>query len=254
MLDLVLHGFIKLNFYEGRLMNHIPQHIAIIMDGNGRWAKKRYLPRIAGHVRGVNAFKKIVNYCDSIGVKQLTVFAFGRENWNRPQQEVTFLMRLILKRLAKELDELHNKNVQIRFIGDKSRLNPELQQKIIQSEQKTARNFGLNLNICVDYSGQYDIIQAVNQIIASGTNEPITEADLAKYLLTAGLANPELLIRTSGESRLSNFMLWQIAYSELYFTDCYWPDFSNAELDKAIEWYNSRERRFGKISEQLLPT
>lgn len=232
-------------------MNEIPQHIAIIMDGNGRWAKKRFLPRVAGHVKGVNALKKIVNHCDSIGVKQLTVFAFGRENWNRPKEEVSFLMRLIIKRLNKELDELHSKNAIIRFIGDKSRLNQELIASIKDAEAKTRANTGLNFNICVDYSGQYDIIQAVNRIITERITEPINEETFSQYLLINTTPNPELVIRTSGESRISNFLLWQIAYSELYFTPTYWPDFSPSELDMAINWYNNRERRFGKTSEQL---
>ncbi len=232
-------------------MNNIPQHIAIIMDGNGRWAKKKFLPRVAGHVKGAATLKKIVTHCDSLGVKHLTVFAFGRENWNRPQSEVSFLMRLMLKRLEKELNELHERNGVIRFIGDRSRISAELLAKINQAEQKTLNNTGINFNICVDYSGQYDIIQAVNQLILSGRTQPITKEEFAKLLLTKDMPNPELMIRTSGESRISNFMLWQVAYSELYFSDCFWPDFGPAELDKAIAWYNARERRFGKISEQL---
>lgn len=232
-------------------MKQIPQHIAIIMDGNGRWAKKRFLPRVAGHVRGVNTLKKIVTHCDTLGVKNLTVFAFGRENWNRPQSEVSFLMKLMLKRLAKELDELHHKNAVIRFLGDRSRLNQEFLEKVITAEALTARNDGLNFNICVDYSGQYDILQAVNRIINEHPGRSIDDELLNSYLLTAGLPPPELLIRTSGECRISNFMLWQSAYSEMYFTPVFWPDFSPHELDKAIDWYNDRERRFGKISEQL---
>jgi undecaprenyl diphosphate synthase len=232
-------------------MKQIPQHIAIIMDGNGRWAKKRFLPRVAGHVKGVNSLKKIVTHCNDLGVKYLTVFAFGRENWNRPQNEVSFLMRLIFKRLNKELDELHSKNARIKFIGDRSRINCELLASVMAAEDKTKQNTGLNFSICLDYSGQYDIIQAVNKIIAEQPQTSINEETLSNYLLTNGMPNPELVIRTSGESRISNFMLWQLAYSELYFSDIYWPDFSPAELERAIEWYNNRERRFGKISEQI---
>lgn len=232
-------------------MNKIPQHIAMIMDGNGRWAKKRFLPRVAGHVKGVSALKKIVDYCDKIGVKYLTVFAFGRENWNRPQSEVSFLMRLMIKRLNHEINELHQKNAQIRFIGDRARLSKEFLTSIEQAEQKTASNNGLVFNICVDYSGEFDIIQAVNKIIEDKLETPINEEIFAKYLLTNGSPNPELVIRTSGECRISNFMLWQLAYSEIYFSQVFWPDFSPNELDKAIDWYNNRERRFGKISEQL---
>lgn len=232
-------------------MNKIPQHIAMIMDGNGRWAKKRFLPRVAGHVKGVSALKKIVDYCDKIGVKYLTVFAFGRENWNRPQSEVSFLMRLMIKRLNHEINELYQKNAQIRFIGDRARLSKEFLTSIEQAEQKTASNNGLVFNICVDYSGEFDIIQAVNKIIEDKLETPINEEIFAKYLLTNGSPNPELVIRTSGECRISNFMLWQLAYSEIYFSQVFWPDFSPNELDKAIDWYNNRERRFGKISEQL---
>lgn len=245
----MLKRHIKLE--RNSLMNKIPQHIAMIMDGNGRWAKKRFLPRVAGHVKGVSALKKIVDYCDKIGVKYLTVFAFGRENWNRPQSEVSFLMRLMIKRLNHEINELHQKNAQIRFIGDRARLSKEFLTSIEQAEQKTASNNGLVFNICVDYSGEFDIIQAVNKIIEDKLETPINEEIFAKYLLTNGSPNPELVIRTSGECRISNFMLWQLAYSEIYFSQVFWPDFSPNELDKAIDWYNNRERRFGKISEQL---
>ena len=228
-----------------------PKHIAIIMDGNGRWAKRRFLPRVAGHVKGVNTLKRIVVHCDAIGVKHLTVFAFGRENWNRPQAEVSFLMKLMLKRLQKELTEMHERNAIIKFIGDKSRLNDALLNEITHSENLTANNSGLHFNICLDYSGQYDILQAVNQIIAEKRTTPLNEEEFASYLLTKEQPAPELLIRTSGESRISNFMLWQIAYTEIYLSDLCWPDFDANALDKAIEWYNSRERRFGKTSEQL---
>lgn len=229
----------------------IPNHIAIIMDGNGRWAKRRFLPRVAGHVKGVNTLKKMVIHCDAIGVKHLTVFAFGRENWNRPQSEVSFLMKLMLKCLQKELAEMHERNAIIKFIGDRSRLNDQLLKEINHSEHLTANNSGLHFNICLDYSGQYDILQAVNRIITEKRTSQISEAEFANYLLTNGQPAPELLIRTSGESRISNFMLWQIAYTEIFLSELCWPDFDTTALDKAIEWYNSRERRFGKTSEQL---
>lgn len=232
-------------------MDQIPIHIGIIMDGNGRWAKKRFLPRVFGHVRGVSALKKTIMYCNDIGVKYLTVFAFGRENWQRPNSEVNFLMKLMLKKLNHELSELHAKNARIRFIGDRSRLNKQLLDSIVYAELQTQNNKGLQFNVCLDYSGQYDIVQAVNRIIKEGKHENINEEILASYLLTHDQPAPELIIRTSGECRLSNFMLWQAAYSELYFTKLFWPDFSPQELDKAIEWYNNRERRFGQISEQL---
>ncbi|RTK99249.1 MAG: di-trans,poly-cis-decaprenylcistransferase [Proteobacteria bacterium] len=232
-------------------MDQIPIHIGIIMDGNGRWAKKRFLPRVFGHVRGVSALKKTIMHCNDIGVKHLTVFAFGRENWQRPNSEVNFLMKLMLKKLNHELSELHAKNARIRFIGDRSRLNKQLLDSIIYAESQTQKNTGLQFNVCLDYSGQYDIVQAVNRIIKEGKHEQINEEILAGYLLTHDQPAPELIIRTSGECRLSNFMLWQSAYSELYFTPLFWPEFSPQELDKAIEWYNNRERRFGQISEQL---
>ena len=232
-------------------MNKIPKHLAIIMDGNGRWAQNRLLPRVVGHVKGASALKKLVYYCDTIGIKYLTVFAFGRENWNRPKTEVSFLMRLMLKRLEKELNEINKQNGKIRFIGDKTRIPKALAAKMLEAETLTKLNTGINFSICMDYSGQYDIIQALNTIIASGRQEPITIEEFARYLLTNELPDPELLIRTSGENRISNFMLWQLAYSEIYFSNSYWPDFTPKELDQAINWYNSRERRFGRTSEQL---
>ncbi|MDD3267205.1 MAG: isoprenyl transferase [Burkholderiales bacterium] len=227
------------------------QHIGIIMDGNGRWAKKRFMPRVFGHIKGANTLKKIVEHCNHIGLKHLTVFAFGRENWQRPEEEVSLLMKLMLKKLNKEIDELHNKNAKIQFIGDRSRLNPELLQAILLAEDITKHNNGLNFNICLDYSGQHDIVQAINTIIKEGKHKQITESILESYLYTEGMPNPELIIRTSGEARLSNFMVWQSAYSELYFTNTFWPDFKPNELDCAIAWYNNRERRFGQTSEQL---
>lgn len=232
-------------------MSNTLQHIGIIMDGNGRWAKKRFLPRVAGHIQGVNALKKVITHCDNINIKYLTVFAFGRENWQRPQDEVGFLMKLVYKKLNSELTELHQKNAKIKFIGDRTRLSTQLIDMINSAEEKTKNNTGLVFNMCFDYSGQHDIIQAVNRIIKNNEYTEITEEILAKHLYTNDMPNPELVIRTSGEHRLSNFLLWQSAYSELYFTDTYWPDFSPQDLDTAISWYKNRERRFGKISEQL---
>lgn len=232
-------------------MSNTLQHIGIIMDGNGRWAKKRFLPRVAGHIQGVNALKKIITHCDAINIKYLTVFAFGRENWQRPQDEVGFLMKLVYKKLNSELTELHQKNAKIKFIGDRTRLSTQLIDTINSAEEKTKNNTGLVFSMCFDYSGQHDIIQAVNQIIKNKKYTQIDEEILARHLYTNDIPNPELVIRTSGEHRLSNFLLWQSAYSELYFTDTYWPDFSPQDLDTAISWYKNRERRFGKISEQL---
>lgn len=221
------------------------------MDGNGRWAKKRFLPRVAGHARGVKRVREIVTHCVDIGVSCLTIFAFGRENWKRPQEEVSFLMKLLSEHVVKEFYELHKQNVKVRFIGDKTRLDSQISEQIMKLEQHTINNTSLNLNIAVDYSGTYDIVQAVNKILENHPSATITEEDFAKYLLTYPDPDPELLIRTSGEMRLSNFMLWQSAYSECYFTEKLWPDFDKTALDDAIKWFMTRERRFGMISEQL---
>ena len=230
---------------------NIPQHIAIIMDGNGRWAKKRFLPRVAGHAKGVKRAHEIVEHCSSIGVNVVTLFAFGRENWQRPQEEVSFLMHLLGEQIDKEFFKLHEKNVKIRFIGDRTRLNTHLIEKIEKIELATKNNTQLKLNIALDYSGSYDILQAVNQIRKNNIKGEITEDIFNQFLLSYPDPHPELLIRTSGEMRISNFMLWQCAYSEMYFTNTLWPDFNAKELDKAIIWFNNRERRFGKISEQI---
>lgn len=230
------------------MLNNL-KHVAIIMDGNGRWAKARYLPRTAGHIQGVKRVKEIVKYSSKIGLKYLTLFAFGRENWARPKQEVSFLMKLLSQKLTSEFSQLVKENVKLRFIGDKTRLNSEILDKINHLESASVNNDGLNLNIALDYSGSYDIIQAVNQISNKGIN--VDEEEFSKYLLTYPTPNPELLIRTSGESRISNFMLWQAMYSELYFTQVMWPEFDVAEFEKAIQWYHTRERRFGMTSEQI---
>lgn len=227
------------------------KHIAIIMDGNGRWAKKRLLPRVAGHVRGVKRVKDMVEYCINSDIEYLTLFAFGRENWSRPEEEVSFLMRLLSEQITSEFYKLHDKGVRIRFIGDKTRLNQRLVSQINEIQALTLNNTKLKLNIAVDYSGTYDIIQAVNRIVQDNPNGNIVEQDFDKYLLTYPDPHPDLLIRTSGESRLSNFMLWQLAYAECYFTNKLWPDFTKREMELAIHWFNTRERRFGKISEQL---
>lgn len=229
----------------------IPKHVAIIMDGNGRWAKKRLLPRVAGHVRGVKRVKEIVEHCSELGIRYLTLFAFGRENWRRPKEEVSFLMNLLSEQISKEFYKLHEKNVRIRFMGDKTRLSHAILGQVKDIEQLTSNNNKLNLNIALDYSGTYDIVQAVNRIIANSPTQPITEEIFSQYLLSYPDPDPDLLIRTSGESRVSNFILWQLAYSECYFTSKLWPDFDKRALDSAIEWFNSRERRFGMTSEQL---
>lgn len=232
----------------------IPKHIAIIMDGNGRWAKKRLLPRVAGHVRGVKRVKEIVECCAEIGVQYLTLFAFGRENWRRPQDEVSFLMKLLYDQLGNELAALHKQKVCVRFIGDRTRLDDVLIQKISILEDLTKNNAGLHLSIALDYSGTYDITQAINQILTNKTIEHVTEADFERFLLSYPYPAPDLLIRTSGESRLSNFMLWQVAYSEIFITAKLWPDFTSKVLHSAVEWFNGRERRFGMTSEQIQNT
>jgi undecaprenyl diphosphate synthase len=221
------------------------------MDGNGRWAKKRLLPRFAGHARGVKRVKEIVEHCSGLGVKYLTLFAFGRENWKRPSEEVSFLMNLLLEQLGKEFLRLHENDVKIRFIGDRSRLEELICDKVNFIENLTKDNKKLNLNIALDYSGSYDIIQAVNLILAKGNHTQITEQIFEKYLLTYPDPAPDLFIRTSGEMRISNFMLWQISYTEMYFTSKLWPDFNKKALDEAIRWFNTRERRYGMTSEQL---
>ena len=229
----------------------IPKHIAIIMDGNGRWARKRMLPRVAGHVRGVKRIKEIVEHCSALGVEHLTLFAFGRENWRRPKEEVSFLMRLVSEQINAECYKLHEKGVRIRHVGDKTRLSKALVAQIKQVENLTMNNTKLQLNMALDYSGTFDITQAVNQVIAAKISAPISEEEFSKYLLTYPTPNPELFIRTSGVVRLSNFMLWQLSYSECYFTSVMWPDFKKSELDHAIKWFNTKERRFGMTSEQV---
>ena len=227
-----------------------PTHIAIIMDGNGRWAKKRFLPRVMGHIKGVKRVKEIIKYASSIGVLYLTLFAFGRENWKRPEDEVSFLMKLFYDKLNSEFKELIDEGVKITFIGDRSRLAEHIIEKMNELEMATKNNRLLNLQIAVDYSGHFDIIQAVNRALALDIKE-IDENGFNQLLLTKDIPNPDLLIRTGGENRISNFMLFQIAYSELYFTPIFWPDFTPAKLDEAIRWFHTKERRYGMISEQI---
>lgn len=237
-------------------LNNVPRHVAIIMDGNGRWAKKRFMPRVAGHRAGIEAVRKTVTACAKRRVEVLTLFAFSSENWNRPPQEVGFLMDLLLSGLGKEVGMLHENNVQLRFIGDRSQLGEKLTLKIGEVEALTRKNTGMVLIIAADYGGQWDICQAVRQIAAEVEtgklhSTSVTQALIASKLSFADLPNPDLFIRTSGELRISNFMLWQLAYTELYFTDTLWPDFDEHALDTALLHYAGRERRFGKSSEQL---
>lgn len=234
----------------------LPQHIAIIMDGNGRWAKKRLLPRIAGHRAGLEAARQIVKICAKKHIKVLSLFAFSSENWRRSAQEVSYLMELFLTSLDGEVNMLHENNIQLRFIGDRHRFHEKLRTKMYEVERLTANNQRMVLIIAVDYGGQWDICQAAQSLardVERGklNSQDITQAMLASRLSFADLPDPDLFIRTSGELRLSNFMLWQIAYAELYFTPHYWPDFNEAELEKALLHYTTRERRFGLSSEQL---
>lgn len=233
-----------------------PRHIAIVMDGNGRWAKQRHLPRIAGHKEGLNAVKKIITACGEAGVEVLTLFAFSSENWRRPEEEISGLMTLFLTALQSEIKKLHENNVQVRFIGDQRRFSQQLVAGINTSEQLTAQNTGLKIVIAVDYGGRWDILQSVQtlaQKVREGELLPehITENLISQYLTLAELPEPDLFIRTSGEQRISNFLLWQLAYTELYFTEVFWPDFNETALRTALDFYAVRQRRFGYTSEQI---
>ena len=231
----------------------VPQHIAIIMDGNGRWATKRFLPRVAGHVRGVEAVRGIVEACIRRDVKYLTLFAFSSENWRRPAEEVSLLMRLFVTALDKEVSKMHANDVRLKVVGDLSRFDEKLQRMILAAETKTANNKGLTVTICANYGGRWDIVQAFNRLqLEIKAGEEITEDQLAPYLSMAYAPEPDLFIRTGGETRISNFLLWQLAYSELYFSDTFWPDFDASSLDDAIKSYNARERRFGRTSSQVM--
>ena len=235
-------------------MNTHPQHIAIIMDGNGRWAKKRLMPRTVGHARGAANVRQIVKAAHAVGLRYLTLFAFSSENWRRPPDEVSALMGLFLQYLELEVAEMKAAGVRLRVIGDRSAFAPLLQSRIDQAEQDTAHNTGLNLTIAANYGGQWDVLTAVRAWQAAHPDRSLQELDpdgLARHLSTADLPDPELLIRTGGESRISNFLLWQTAYTELYFTDLHWPDFDDAALNKALSWYAQRVRRFGRTDEQV---
>jgi undecaprenyl diphosphate synthase len=227
----------------------VPKHIAIVMDGNGRWASKRFLPRIAGHKQGVDVLKRTVRSCVLRGVQVLTVFAFSSENWKRPADEVSGLMDILVMALSRELNQLKKEGVHLQFIGEREGLSDRVQQSLVAAERETAENRTLVLNVCFNYGGRWDVVRAAQTLARSG--EAITEESLAAELSTASLGDPDLIVRTGGEMRLSNFMLWQAAYSELYFCNVLWPDFDEAALDAAIEAYAGRERRFGMTSAQL---
>lgn len=233
-----------------------PSHVAIIMDGNGRWATRRHLPRTAGHAKGVQSVRRIVEACGKHGVQYLTLFAFSSENWRRPKDEVSLLMRLFVQALEREVDRLDQQGARLRVVGDLSAFEPKLQRLIEQTEARTAHNTRLNLSIAANYGGRWDILQATRRMLQLHpelATHPslIQEEHLSEHLSMAWAPEPDLFIRTGGEQRISNFMVWQLAYAELYFTDMYWPDFGPAELETAFEWYRGRERRFGRTSAQV---
>ncbi len=243
----------------------VPRHVAIIMDGNGRWATQRYLPRVAGHVKGVDAVRIIVEACAERGVEFLTLFAFSSENWRRPAEEVSLLMRLFMTALEREVAKMHLNDIRLKVVGDLSRFDAKLRAMIADAERRTANNKRLTVTICANYGGRWDITQAVNKMIAARTAAGIAgaagtdadaadfqEADLEPHLAMAYAPEPDLFVRTGGEERISNFLLWQLAYTELYFTETYWPDFDDAALGAAIDSFQQRERRFGRTSEQLV--
>lgn len=230
----------------------LPQHVAVIMDGNGRWAKRQGLPRIMGHKRGVDALKDLLRCCQDWGIQALTAYAFSTENWKRPQEEVDFLMTLFQRVLRQELREMVEENVQIKFVGNLQELPRSLQQEISRSMEETKDNRGIRFSVATNYGGRQEILQAcqaIAKLVQQGLLQPneINEQVFESHLYTAGITDPDLLIRTSGEMRLSNFLLWQMAYGEIYITDALWPDFNRAEFHRALCAYQQRERRFGKV-------
>lgn len=234
-----------------------PRHLAVVMDGNGRWAKKRFLPRAAGHRAGVNATRQLVENSVRCDIGALTIFAFSSENWNRPEQEVDSLMSLFVTTIASEVSKLHKQNVRVTFIGERQRFSEKLRSGIEEAEKLTACNTGLALNIAANYGGRWDIVQACRKLaedVKAGaiSASDITADSIADAVCLRELPAPDLFIRTGGESRISNFLIWQLAYTELYFTDVLWPDFNDAELEKALTWYASRQRRFGMTSAQVM--
>ncbi len=240
---------------ENKSIN-MPRHIAIVMDGNGRWAKKRFLPRTFGHQRGVESVRKTIRACNDLGVEYLTLFAFSSENWKRPKDEVNALMRLFMKALENEAASLAKNNIQMKFIGDLNAFPVELVAKIRQVEALTDHGTSLKIRIAANYGGKWDIVQAAIKLSSALQQgkivaNKVSEGDLASYLDTADVPDPDLFIRTGGEQRISNFLLWQIAYAELYFTDTLWPDFDKAALIQAVESFSQRSRRFGQTSEQV---
>jgi undecaprenyl diphosphate synthase len=239
------------------VVSDVPRHIAIILDGNGRWAQHRRLPRVAGHTKGLDAVRTIVEACAQRGVEFLTLFAFSSENWRRPTDEVSFLMRLFITALEREIAKLHTNGIRLRVVGDLSMFTPRIQELVKRAQARTDKNTGLTLTIAANYGGRWDILQATRKIAeesaAAGESALLDEASFARHLAMAYAPEPDLFIRTGGEQRISNFLLWQLAYTELYFTDAFWPDFDGAALDRAIQSYRERERRFGRTSAQVAP-
>ncbi|CAI2294719.1 isoprenyl transferase [Vibrio parahaemolyticus] len=234
----------------------LPKHIAIIMDGNGRWAKSKGKPRVFGHKKGVNAVRKTVAAASKLGIKAMTLFAFSSENWRRPEEEVGLLMELFITVLSSEVKKLHKNNLQLRVIGDTSRFSGRLQKKIVEAENLTASNTGMVINIAANYGGKWDITEAAKALALKARNgeirvEDINEQLITEHLTMADLPEVDLLIRTSGECRISNFMLWQMAYAEMYFTPEFWPEFDEDSLVEAVTWFINRERRFGCTGEQV---
>lgn len=235
---------------------NIPEHIAIIMDGNGRWALKKGLPRVVGHRKGVETVRKIVEACANLGIKFLTLYTFSTENWGRPRSEISVLMRLIVKSLQTETNELHANNIRLTFIGDIPSLPKVVQNELIEAAEKTKNNTKMALNLALSYSGRWELIEAIKNISAQYKNniielKDINEKLVSENLTTRGMPDPDLLIRSGGEFRISNFLLWQIAYSEIYVTDILWPAFGTKNLIDAIKDFQSRERRFGRVSQQI---
>ena len=228
--------------------NNLPNCIAFIIDGNGRWAKKRGMPRMLGHSAGIEAVKKTIDNAEKLGIKEILFFCFSTENWNRPKEEVDGLFKLFRKFVFEEADKYLNRNIMFKLCGDRSRIDKDIVEKVEEIEERTKDCTKMKVGLCINYGGRYDIAQAVNKMLEQKINN-VTEQDIKKYLLTADFSDPDLVIRTSGEERISNFMLYQLAYSELYFTKTFWPDFDKKELDKAIINYQKRNRRFGAIKE-----
>ena len=246
----------KIRFDQLKVSGEIPRHIAIIMDGNGRWAKKRNLPRVAGHKEGVESVRYIVESCAHLGVEVLTLYTFSTENWNRPKDEVSTLMRLIVRSLQNETNELHKNDIRLSTIGDTASLPDIVQNELTQAIEKTKNNTRLTLNLALSYSGRWELLEAVRTIIREFengklTNDDINERLISSHLTTKNLPDPDLMIRSGGEYRISNFLLWQLAYSELFVSEVFWPDFRTEELYKAVKDFQQRERRFGLVSEQV---